>query len=64
MYKISSVLASQRFVDHRLTVRRKLCKVSVKAYQPRKKPYLTEKMKASVEHGLSSTVTGLHKIGS
>ena len=53
--KISSGLAAQGFVVHRRTVNRRLCEVGLKAYRPRKKPRLTEKMKASrhawaVEH--------------
>ena len=63
--KISSVLASQEFVDHRQTVSRNLCEVCMKAYRPKEKasPYREDK-KHAVEHGLSSTVTGLHRFGS
>ena len=44
--KISSVLASQGFMVHRQAVNRRLCEVGQKAYRPRKKPRVTEKMKA------------------
>ena len=53
--KISSGLAAQGFVVHRRTVNRRLSEVGLKANRPRKKPRLTQKMKASphawaVEH--------------
>ena len=53
--KISSGLAAQGFVVHRRTVNRRLSEVGLKAYRSRKKPRLTQKMKAShhawaVEH--------------
>ena len=53
--KISSGLAAQEFVVHRKTVYRKLCEGGLKAYRPRKKPRLTDKIKArrhvwAVEH--------------
>ena len=43
--KISSVLASEGFKIHRRTVNRRLLGAGLKAYRPRKKPRLTEKMK-------------------
>ena len=53
--KISSGLAAQGFVVHRRTVSRRLFEVGLKANRLRKKPRLTEKVKASrhawaVEH--------------
>ena len=53
--KISSGLAAQEFVVHRRTVYGRLCEVGLIAYRPRKKPRLTDKMKArrhawAVEH--------------
>ena len=53
--KLSSGLAAQTFVVHGKTINSRLSEVDLKAYRPRKKPSLTEKMKASrhawaVEH--------------
>ena len=62
--KISSGPAAQGFEVHRRMVNRRLFKVGLKAYRPRKKPRLTEKMKASRHAGLWSTVIGLQLIGS
>ena len=42
--RISSVLASEGFIIHRRTVNKRLIGAGLKAYQPRKKPRLTEKM--------------------
>ena len=42
--KISSVLASEGFKIHWRTVNRRLIGAGQKAYRPRKKPRLTEKM--------------------
>ena len=53
--KISSGLAAQGFVVHKKTANRRLFEVGLKAYRPKKKHRLTEKMKAGrhawvVEH--------------
>ena len=43
--KISSMLASEGFIIYRRTENRQLIGAGLKAYQPRKKQWLTEKMK-------------------